>query len=313
MTAKTRAMVMASVLALGCGESADGSIELTVEFPGAAAQVSTNSLHFWVLEQPDIEVPPGCRELELGDISPYDLDFVRRADLVVITADTTTATAVELPRRQLLVYAEGVDFIGVPQIAGCQPIEVDGNEALTIALRNRGALDCNDPETPDGAPCDDGMFCNVGETCRGGVCQGGGPRDCTHLADDCNGESCNEDLGCQPLAVPDSTPCFDGVFCTAGDTCQAGVCVPGAAFDCTGTDDECNVGVCQEGVSDAECVAVPTNEGLACTTVCASAGTCDTGACVGVEGATGPTDPTCSDMIDNDCDTLEDALDPDCQ
>jgi hypothetical protein len=160
------------------------------------------------------------------------------------------------------------------------------------------------------------MFCNVGETCRGGACQGGGPRNCTHLADDCNGESCTEELGCQPLPVPNGTPCFDCVFCTAGDTCLDGVCDPGGDFDCTVADDDCNVGVCEEGVTDAICTPVPTNEAGPCAIAgCDTDGTCDAaGSCVaGIEGETGAADPTCDDTFDNDCDGMVDAADPDCQ
>jgi hypothetical protein len=35
-----------------------------------------------------------------------------------------------------------------------------------------------DPKT-DGTTCDDGLYCNVGETCQSGVCSSGSARDCT--------------------------------------------------------------------------------------------------------------------------------------
>ena len=306
-------LLVVSTLAACGGNDDSATTELTVEFPGTFAEGSTNSLHFWVLEprprDPETEIVPGCLELQLGDASPYDLDFARHADLVVVTAEGTGVSAENLPARQALIYVEGVNFVGAVAVVGCESVDLAAaGGAVTIPLRRRGALDCAKPETPEGADCDDGLFCTAGETCRAGQCQGGGPRDCTHVADACNAESCDEAIGCAPLAVPNGTPCSDGLTCTAGDTCQVGACEPGGARDCTSLDDDCNVGMCFEGTN---CQAVPTNADGPCQTTCATTGVCDAfGACLEVEGPNG--DATCSDGEDNDCDTFIDVDDPDC-
>ncbi|MFZ5559887.1 MAG: S8 family peptidase [Patescibacteria group bacterium] len=56
------------------------------------------------------------------------------------------------------------------------------------------ALDqCVVQPKPDGTACDDGLYCNTGETCQAGVCGGGSARTC----DDgtaCTTDSCNESL-----------------------------------------------------------------------------------------------------------------------
>jgi len=74
----------------------------------------------------------------------------------------------------------------------------------------------------DGAPCDDGLFCTVADTCTGGTCAGA-----AHKCDDgvaCNGvESCDED----------TDACIAGrTICGAGEICDmvAGACVG----SCTG-------------------------------------------------------------------------------
>lgn len=311
MPRSIQSITFAALAAAACGGGDDAeNLEINVEFLGQAAELSTNSLHFWILEATPRagEEPVGCRELALAEASPYDLKFARHADIVVVTAEATGTTAEGIPNRPLLVYVEGVDYLGRSAIAGCETFNGADISLITVALRNRGALDCADPETPDGAACDDGVFCTVGETCQGGSCQGGGPRDCTHLADACNGESCTEELGCQPAPVPDETPCTDGMTCTAGDTCQAGVCESGGPRDCTAIDDDCNVGMCEEGIN---CVAVPTNLNGPCATTCGGNSTCDaSGVCVEEEES--DLAGNCADTEDNDCDGFADALDSDC-
>jgi len=49
---------------------------------------------------------------------------------------------------------------------------------------------CSDPESPDGAACDDDLFCNGADTCQGGTCG-------VHSGDPCPG-LCTEPLGCPP-------------------------------------------------------------------------------------------------------------------
>jgi len=143
----------------------------------------------------------------------------------------------------------------------------------------------------DGWSCDDGNACTDGDQCIDGVCTGVG-QDCNDglpcTADSCDGQGqclhalregwcliegqCwavgmvrpqNACLWCQP-EVSDSqwTPrngalCDDGDLCTAGETCQDGVCGGGISRDCTDdlpcTEDYCLGGTCRHGVAQGWC------------------------------------------------------------
>ena len=83
-------------------------------------------------------------------------------------------------------------------------------------------------------PCDDELFCNDNETCQAGICTGGSPHDCSHLDDQCNTGVCNEDADeCQRDPAPhEEDPCEDGMYCSVGETCTAGVCDGGWPRDC---------------------------------------------------------------------------------
>jgi len=108
----------------------------------------------------------------------------------------------------------------------------------------------------DGTLCDDGLFCNVNETCQAGVCTGGVSKDCNDF-DICTADSCNEDTdSCEHSpAAADGTPCDDGLFCTVNDMCMSGAC-KGAAKDCS-DGIACTADSCDE-VNDI-CVNTPDN------------------------------------------------------
>ena len=150
---------------------------------------------------------------------------------------------------------------------------------------------CEAQSANEGLACDDGLFCNTGETCTAGVCGGGAGTDCSGLDDPCNTGVCNETTdACEAQSANEGLACDDGQFCTTGETCTAGVCGGGAATDCTGLDDQCNTGVCNE-TTDA-CEAQSANEGLACddgqfctTSETCTAGTCGGGAATDCSGA----------------------------
>ncbi len=46
---------------------------------------------------------------------------------------------------------------------------------------------------PDGTICDDGLWCNINEACKSGVCTGGNSRDCSD-SKECTDNTCNENL-----------------------------------------------------------------------------------------------------------------------
>jgi len=88
---------------------------------------------------------------------------------------------------------------------------------------------CVDVPQPAGVPCDDGFFCNQGETCDGeGECAGGLPLVCDEQANQCFALQCDEELDtCTPAVAADNTPCEDSDPCTLEETCQSGFCLGG--------------------------------------------------------------------------------------
>ena len=130
--------------------------------------------------------------------------------------------------------------------------------------------------TNEGLGCDDTLFCTTGETCSSGVCDGGTAIDCSGSGDQCNTGVCNETLDqLRPSPTNEGLGCDDTLFCTTGETCSFRVpCDGGSAIDCSGSGDQCNVGVCNETLDS--CEASPTNEGLGCddTLFCTTGETC---------------------------------------
>ncbi len=103
-----------------------------------------------------------------------------------------------------------------------------------------GAGTCLDNIEPDATPCDDGLYCTVGESCLSGVCTGS-PRDCSALDDQCNTGVCDEgsDACVKDPAPNEGDACDDGLFCTVGETCSAGTC-QGGVNPCTEPLPYCN-------------------------------------------------------------------------
>ena len=84
---------------------------------------------------------------------------------------------------------------------------------------------------PNGTSCADGDLCNGNETCSVGICTAGRPLDCDD-ANVCTTDSCDPVSGCQNSALVDGTSCADGNLCNGDETCQSGICTPGAALNC---------------------------------------------------------------------------------
>ncbi len=179
----------------------------------------------------------------------------------------------------------------------------DGDSNCAEAC-NEAADNCTGND-PNGATCDDGLFCTGQDVCNGaGTCNGGGDPCAGADGDaDCS-ESCDEAANTCTGADPNGASCDDGLFCTVTDTCNAGACT-GADNPCPGADGD---GDCSEGCNEAtnDCTAIDPrgsacNDGLFCT----ATDQCDAvGACIGA-GATcaGPDG-------DNDCsETCDEALD----
>lgn len=137
----------------------------------------------------------------------------------------------------------------------------------------------------NGGPCDDGLFCTVGEVCNDGMCTDGSANPCSEIpADGCSGAVCDEEKkACTPQLLPDGTSCFIDDLCTVNAACKAGTCV-GAPKDCffAPATDDCNVSVCNP--MNGKCEPIPGNDGQACTDdsdLCFVNKVCSGGACQG--------------------------------
>ena len=117
-----------------------------------------------------------------------------------------------------------------------------------------GSEQCDDGGTGDGdgcsstcqyetGPCDDGLFCNTGETWTTGTC-GGGSSLSTDDGVDCTDDSCDEVTDCF-VHTPNDTNCEDALFCNGAETCdlmsdcQAGT-APITSDGVACTDDSCD-------------------------------------------------------------------------
>ncbi|MBP7126341.1 S8 family serine peptidase [Myxococcota bacterium] len=144
-------------------------------------------------------------------------------------------------------------------------------------------------DKPPGSPCEDGLFCTTGDTCAANaVCQGGSFRDCSAVADACNGATCDEGLrACVKVPREDRTPCpDDGDRCTE-DWCLAGTCThPGVPNTCgtrvCGTSpDGCTLcGTCPEGFG---CTADGQCSDLCANVQCPECQACAGGTCVAAD------------------------------
>ncbi|MBT9558558.1 MAG: hypothetical protein IV100_21155 [Myxococcales bacterium] len=87
--------------------------------------------------------------------------------------------------------------------------------------------DSCDPVTTDcsyvnaAGPCDDGNLCTGTDTCSDGTCAGA-PVVCDD-GNPCTKDSCVLGSGCVTSPV-DGGPCDDGLACSTGDVCVAGLC-----------------------------------------------------------------------------------------
>ncbi len=133
----------------------------------------------------------------------------------------------------------------------------------------------------DGTACEDGAWCNLGDTCLGGACLGGAARDCSFQADGCNAGACDDDVNaCVKLALPDLvTACDDADACTPASHCLEGACVGEDRLVCPDQGLCAGVGAC-DGLT-GQCVYVSTATGTPCDDglFCTVADACADGAC----------------------------------
>ncbi|RLE21937.1 MAG: hypothetical protein DRJ50_08440, partial [Actinobacteria bacterium] len=203
----------------------------------------------------------GC----LAGIDPCD-DLV---DCTVDTCDDDADTCANLPDDAQCDDSDACTQDTCDPVLGCQSVDttpagqccdpvtgtltpIDDAVGCTVDVCN---ADGTVTHTPDDGACDDGLWCNGVEWCDAvNDCQAGTPVSCSHVDDQCNDGVCDEDLDeCVADPKADSTPCNDGLYCTATDTCTAGVC-GGVGNPCTAPD-LCSeaLGACVECLGDGDC------------------------------------------------------------
>ncbi len=93
---------------------------------------------------------------------------------------------------------------------------------------------CIDTDTDDANCGMCGMACAANEECVGGTCQ----LIVCPPAPQCKMVTLMMDGSCVQTNLSNTTPCDDGLFCTAADICQSGTCV--------GFGTPCDTGTCNE-------------------------------------------------------------------
>ncbi len=165
----------------------------------------------------------------------------------------------------------------------------DGNPCTTDSCDS--AQGCQATAITTFKLCDDGDACTVNDACQSGFCVGTGAVTCDD-GNPCTTDVCDPSVGC--LYLPNTLSCDDGDPCTVGDVCGDGTCA-GAAMDCSGQDDACNVGVCVGGgCVQAPSGSGPCDDGDACT----SGDACSDGVCVGAAVVCDDGNPCTADACD---------------
>lgn len=87
--------------------------------------------------------------------------------------------------------------------------------------------------TANTLPCDDGLFCTVGDVCGGGRCQGAAARSCTD-PDLCDGTMYCDEIADACVNGEAPAPCDDGNRCNGTETCNPvdGSCQAGTPIAC---------------------------------------------------------------------------------
>ena len=105
------------------------------------------------------------------------------------------------------------------------PASCDDKNDCTTDSCDPNTFQCVHSAVADGQSCEDGSPCTINDICQGGLCYSGPNRTCTAT------DQCHEAGDCSPRTGECSNPnsqngksCDDGLKCTTGDQCQAGVC-----------------------------------------------------------------------------------------
>ena len=137
-----------------------------------------------------------------------------------------------------------------------------------------------------GTPCDDGLFCSVGDACDGdGQCLGNATNDCGLTPPDCAEIVCDEGTqSCTNGPANNGAACTPTDLCSINGVCQAGNCL-GVPKDCTFSPlTECNLVACNPANGKCEGTADPSKNGASCVLtgdLCSLGRSCVDGACAG--------------------------------
>ncbi len=171
-----------------------------------------------------------------------------------------------------------------------------GRVGLALALVCGSFVGCAtgsgaDPAAEDDESTGAGGASTASLNGSGGVGGAGGTKawpcgiDCSTIATEaCNQAVCDPaSKTCQVAPASDGEICDDGLFCTIGETCQAGECSGGAPNDCGMSSPPCNDIVCNE--LQSMCSIMPAANGSSCvsTNLCHINVTCQSGVCIGQE------------------------------
>ena len=105
------------------------------------------------------------------------------------------------------------------------PKDCDDDELCTTDSCNPATGQCVSTDVADGTSCDDNDLCTVSDTCLGGACVSGTPKDCDD-SEYCTIDTCTAATGtCNHAPRTDGVVCDDGDdVCTLNDACYQGVC-----------------------------------------------------------------------------------------
>ena len=301
-----------------------GNYRLSLVFPDEEAASAIRSLTIWVLE------PGGftCEPLLFGQTKPTELIEIAKTVLAYPPQDGLPALS--LQAGEVMIFVEARLQAGETVLGGCskQRIRANADVLITVELdwmcrpqteqpsnaidddcdgqtdecENKAVCDdnnvctadfcvleiCQNTAFPDGLLCDDEDLCTIGDSCIAGVCQGT-PKDCSTLDGDCTTGMCDPHTGeCVRQNNANGTVCDDNLYCTESDSCQDGIC-QGSPHDCN-DGIVCTLDACDEAQDICFHVLQPNP---------------------GAEGPEG--DASCHNGLDDDCDSIIDEADPNCQ
>ncbi len=187
--------------------------------------------------------------------------------------------------------------LGTPS-CGCTDVtQCNDDNACTADSCDKGA--CSNVALADAATCSDGNDCTVGDACATGKCAPGQAKSCDD-GNPCTDDACQAGLGCVNAA--NTAKCDDGIACTTGDVCVAGLCGGVNTCNCKADADcddknACTADTCLGG----KCVNKALDAGAACEdgNGCTSGDKCQGGSCVsGAAVVCNDNNPCTDDLCD---------------